>query len=251
MPHSSVARAALPTPDPSCLRRKHCLVHRSASPAGPWPGAGLLPEIIFLPSTQGLASCASKGASRRRTQGSVACRASCGPEVRVGGVRAGLALATRVVLAGRGRILPARMRVTSLLARGATPCGPSKVFGRPPVGGPGDADLGPGTDPWRLPKRHARARIHGGYRRDTPGAQIQRGYRRGTPGAQIQRGYRRGTPRAQIHGATGNSDPARQTWGRSRPAALAAAAFSAQAARTRSLCGRIGQCSSRLLNSSQ
>ena len=39
--------------------------------------------------------------------------------------------------------------------------------------------------------------------------------------------------------------------GSSRPAAFAAAAFSAQASRTRSLCGRMGQCSSRLLNSSQ
>ena len=43
----------------------------------------------------------------------------------------------------------------------------------------------------------------------------------------------------------------RQATGSSRPAALAAAAFSAQASRTRSLCGRIGQCSSRLSNSSQ
>ncbi len=43
----------------------------------------------------------------------------------------------------------------------------------------------------------------------------------------------------------------RQACGRSRPLALAAAAFSAQAPRTLSLCGRIGQCSSRFLNSSQ
>ena len=43
----------------------------------------------------------------------------------------------------------------------------------------------------------------------------------------------------------------RQAWGRSRPFAFAAAAFSAQAPRTLSLCGRIGQCSSRFLNSSQ
>ena len=42
-----------------------------------------------------------------------------------------------------------------------------------------------------------------------------------------------------------------QASGSSRPAALAAAAFSAQAARTVSLCGRMGQCSSRFLNSSQ
>ena len=40
--------------------------------------------------------------------------------------------------------------------------------------------------------------------------------------------------------------------GSSRPAAFAAAfAFSAQASRTRSLCGRMGQCPSRLLISSQ
>ena len=42
-----------------------------------------------------------------------------------------------------------------------------------------------------------------------------------------------------------------QTVGSSRPAAFAAARFSAQAPSTVSLCGRMGQCSSRLRSSSQ
>ena len=42
-----------------------------------------------------------------------------------------------------------------------------------------------------------------------------------------------------------------QSVGRSRPAARAAAFFSAQADSTLSLCGRMGQCSSRLRSSSQ
>ena len=45
--------------------------------------------------------------------------------------------------------------------------------------------------------------------------------------------------------------PSAQVTGRSRPAARAASFFCAQAASTLSLWGRIGQCSSRLLNSSQ
>ena len=60
---------------------------------------------------------------------------------------------------------------------------------------------------------------------------------------------RRG-PAAGLIGAR-DGRPAAQVTGSSRPAALAAAAFSAQASRTRSLCGRIGQWPSRLLNSSQ
>ena len=55
-------------------------------------------------------------------------------------------------------------------------------------------------------------------------------------------------------GTLGNFDTVNDTGqvtGSSRPAALAAAAFSAQAARTASLCGRMGQWPSRLLNSSQ